>query len=146
MGPGITLVGDLVEGKGIPSEAFDCVILTQTLQLIYDTRSAVETVHRVLRPGGTALVTVPGMSPMTKDSDGKWGYFWGFTSLSANRLFQECFPGGSVEAEAWGNALTATAFLQGLAAHELAAEQLLHQDPQFELLVTVRATKGPAGA
>jgi len=141
MGPGVTMVGDLTRVEDLPPEAFDCVIVTQTLQLIYDVRAAVETIHHTLKPGGTALLTVPGMSPMTKDPEGSWGYFWGFTTLSARRLFEEVFEGGEVEVESWGSVLTATAFLHGIAAGELRAPELEHHDPMFELLVTIRATR-----
>jgi hypothetical protein len=34
--PVATIVGDLASADHIPSDLFDCVILTQTLQLIYD--------------------------------------------------------------------------------------------------------------
>jgi SAM-dependent methyltransferase len=139
--PGVTLVGDLTDAGHLPANAFDCVILTQTLQLIYDVRAALTTVHRILRPGGAALVTVPGISKMTRDQEGKWGYFWGFTTLSAHRLFQECFPGGEVRAEGWGNVLTAVGFLHGIAAEELDPDALRQRDPDFEVLVTIRAVK-----
>lgn len=139
--PGATLVADLADGEGIPSDAFDCVILTQTLQLIYDVGAAVDQLHRVLRPGGVALVTVPGISPMMRDEAGEWGYFWGFTSLSARRLFEAKFPDGQVEVTAHGNVLTVVAFLHGVAAEEVGNETLDHRDPDFELLVTVRARK-----
>src|SRR3954452_4001038 len=38
--PSATFVGDLAGGNDLPSDAFDCVILTQTLQLVYDVRAA----------------------------------------------------------------------------------------------------------
>src|SRR4051794_22538187 len=34
--PMATIVGDLVTGEGIPEGAFDCIVLTQTLHLIYE--------------------------------------------------------------------------------------------------------------
>jgi SAM-dependent methyltransferase len=142
MGPGITLVGDLTSADHLPSEAFDCIIVTQTLQLIYDVKAAATTIHRLLKPGGTALLTFPGMSPLTRDPDGDWGYYWGFTTLSAERLLSEVFVGGEVEVTSWGSVMTATAFLHGVAAEELRAEELEHRDPSFELLVTVRAVRG----
>ncbi len=141
MGPGVTLVGDLTNAPHLPSRAFDCIVVTQTLQLIHEVDAAVATIHRLLRPGGTALVTVPGMSPMTRDPEGSWGYHWGFTTLSARRLFERHFEGGAVQVEARGNVLTATAFLQGIAAGELRPEELAYRDPAFELLVTVRAVR-----
>lgn len=142
MKPGVTLVGDLTSADHLPSDAFDCVILTQTLQFVFEAGAAVETVHRILKPGGTALVTVPGVSKMSGDPEGKWGYFWGFTTLSAARLFEDRFPGGSVTVEGWGSVLTAMAFLHGLATEELEPEELEHRDPDFEVLVTIRAVKG----
>jgi SAM-dependent methyltransferase len=139
MRPGVTLVGDLTAADHLPSNAFDCVILTQTLQLIYDAPAAIRTVHRILKPGGTALVTVPGL---TKMSDAKWGYFWLFTTLSADRLFRECFPGGEIDVRGWGNVHAVTAFLYGLAAEELEPANLDHLDPNFAVLVSIRAVKG----
>jgi hypothetical protein len=41
----------------------------------------------------------------------------------------------------YGNVLVATAFLQGLAAEELTAGQLAHVDPDFEVLIGVRAVR-----
>ena len=139
--PGVTLVGDLATGDGIPEAAFDCVIVTQTLQLIYDVQGAVRTLHRILRPGGTALVTLPGLSRITTAEDGSWGSYWALTSHSAARLFGETFTGGEVEVRTAGNVLTATAFLQGIAAEELEEAELEHRDPDYELLITVRATR-----
>jgi SAM-dependent methyltransferase len=127
--PGVTLVGDLTNAEHLPTDAFDCVVLTQTLQLIYDVRAALRTVHRILKPGGVLLATVPGISRMTKDEEGLWGYFWGFTTLSANRLLAEVFPPAGMRVEARGNVLTATSFLHGIAAGELKDTELEHADP-----------------
>jgi SAM-dependent methyltransferase len=141
--PGITIVGDLTDGRTIPSDAFDCVIVTQTLQLIYDPAAAVRTLHRILKPGGVVLSTVPGISKMTVDEDEKWGYFWGFTSLSARRIFQASFGDGQVDITTYGNVLSASAFLYGLAAEELSADELNRTDPDVQLLIGIRATKAP---
>jgi len=58
--PEATIVGDLTNADNIPSEAFDCVILTQTLHLLYDVKTALANLYRILKPGGILLVTVPG--------------------------------------------------------------------------------------
>ncbi|HEV2149877.1 MAG TPA: methyltransferase domain-containing protein, partial [Longimicrobiaceae bacterium] len=143
--PRATIVDDLSRGERIPSDAFDCVVLTQTLHLIYDVRAAARTLHRALAPGGVLLATVPGISQVDR---GEWGdtWYWAFTPASARRLFQDAFPGGEVEVEAHGNVLAASAFLYGLAAEELMPSELAHRDPQYPLLVTVRARKAPAPA
>ena len=46
------IIGDLTDPPQIPSNTYDCIILTQTLQLIHDIRSALGTILRILRPGG----------------------------------------------------------------------------------------------
>jgi len=119
-------------------------VLTQTLQLVYDLPAAVATIYRILRPGGVVLATVPVLSPL---SDEEWrdSWCWGFTSVSARRLFAGAFSAASVEVESHGNVLAATAFLQGIAAEELRPEELDHRDPSYPILVTVRAVKPRAG-
>ena len=138
-----TFVGDLADAATLPPDTFDCMVLTQTLHLVYDVRAALGVVHAALRPGGVLLATVPGISQI---EDGEWGgtWYWGFTGLSARRLAEDAFPGGAVEVEVHGNVLASVAFLEGVAADELAPAELDHRDPLYPLLITVRARKGGA--
>jgi glycosyltransferase involved in cell wall biosynthesis/SAM-dependent methyltransferase len=138
--PRATIVGDLTCAEHIPSHTFDCIILTQTLHLIYDTRAALHTLHRILKPGGILLATFPGI---TRISHQEWSdsWFWGFKSASARRLFEEVFAAADVKVQTHGNVLTAVAFLHGLAVEELQQEELDHCDPDYEVLITVRAVK-----
>jgi glycosyltransferase involved in cell wall biosynthesis len=138
--PGATLTGDLTQGAQLPSERFDTIIFTQTLQFIYDARAALATLHRMLKPGGVLLATFPGLSKVTGT---EWGgaWFWGFTTASARGLFEEAFAPGRVDVEAFGNVLTASAFLYGVSAEELQPHELEYHDPEYELLIAVRAVK-----
>lgn len=138
--PRATMVADLTAAPGIPAAAFDCVILTQVLQFIEDPRAAIRTLHRILKPGGVVLATVAGISQIDRHEMDRWGDFWRFTTLSARRLFEEAFP-GRVRVAGHGNVLTAAAFLYGLTAGELAREELEHDDPDYQVLITVRAVK-----
>ena len=138
--PGATIVGDLASADHIASDVFDCVILTQTLHLVYDVRAALATVHRILRPGGVLLATFPGLTQIA-DPEWKRSWYWGLTTLSARRLIAETFPRADVHVESWGNVLAAIAFLHGLADQELRVDELDYQDPQYELLITLRAAK-----
>ena len=140
-GPWITIVGDLSASDTLPEAAFDCIILTQTMQVIYDLRAALLSVHRSLRPGGVVLATVPGISPVSRYDMDRWGYYWGFTTQSARRLFEESFVADSVHVESHGNVLAATAFLYGLASEELRADELDHQDEDYQLIISIRAMK-----
>jgi SAM-dependent methyltransferase len=138
--PVATFVGDLTGADHLPADAFECVILTQTLHLIYDARAALTTVHRILKPGGRLLATVPGISQL---SDDQWRAYWcwSFTSRSVRQLLAETFPEGDVIVETRGNVLTAIAFLHGLATEELGPDELAYHDPAYELLITARARK-----
>jgi glycosyltransferase involved in cell wall biosynthesis len=139
--PKATIVADLTSADQIPSDTFDCIVLTQVLPFIPDTQAAVRTLHRILRPGGVVLATVPGISQIVRYDMDRWGDYWRFTSLSARRLFECGFPGGDVRAEAHGNVLVATAFLQGLSSRDLRPDELDYRDPDYEVLITVRAVK-----
>ncbi|SEQ05546.1 glycosyltransferase [Microlunatus flavus] len=144
---GTTLVadlGDLEASAHLPSEAFDCLVVTQTLHLVYDMAAAMSTLHRLLAPGGTLLLTVPGISPLSADRwAGTWS--WALTPYSARRLVGEVFGDGEVQVTSYGNVLSAVSFLEGLAAGELRRRELDTVDPQFPVLVAVRADKPCAG-
>jgi SAM-dependent methyltransferase len=144
--PHATIVGDLATGDGVSSVAFDCIILTQTLPFIFDVRQTVCHVLRALKPGGVVLATVPGISQISRYDMDRWGDFWRFTDASVKRLFEDVFGTGNVQIEVYGNVLVACGFLQGLAAHEISTEELHHKDPDYQLLITVRAVKNGNGS
>jgi glycosyltransferase involved in cell wall biosynthesis/SAM-dependent methyltransferase len=138
--PLATIVGDLTNAPQIPADTFDCIILTQTLQLIYEVRDAIRTLHRILRPGGVLLATFPGI---TQNNDRDWSeyWYWAFTPLSGRRLFEEVFAPEDVKIETTGNVLSAAAFLYGVSAGELTREELDFTDRGYEVIITARATK-----
>lgn len=133
-----TIVGDLATGDGVPEDAFDCIILTQTLPFILDVRGAVANTHRALKPGGSVLATVPGISQISRYDMDRWGDFWRFTDASARALF-DVFE--EVEIATHGNVGAACAFLQGVAAEELGADVLEARDPDYQLLITIAARR-----
>jgi SAM-dependent methyltransferase len=137
--PDATIVADLAVGDGIPANEFDCFILTQTLQLIYDVRAAVAQCHRLLAPGGVLLATVPVVSRIVHEGL-EWDY-WRFTAASCRRLFGDAFGPSNVEVRAWGNVLAGVAFLRGTAYQEIPRRKLDAHDPYFPILVTIRAVK-----
>jgi len=141
--PEATIVADISSAHQIHSDTFDCIILTQTLQFIYDFRAAIETLYRILKPGGVVLVTFPGISQRSHEAEKSFEYswYWSFNSNSARRLFEEVFPAANVRIEAHGNVLSAIAFLHGLATEELRQKELDHYDPNYQVLIAVRAVK-----
>jgi hypothetical protein len=140
--PIATVVADLADAEHLPSDTWDCIILTQTIHLVYDVRAAMRTLYRILTPGGVLLVTAPGLS-QTTDEQWRDSWYWAFTVASMRRLATELFPEVEVEVASHGNVLAAVAFLHGLAREELATEELAATDRDFPLLITLRARKPP---
>jgi len=138
--PSATIVADLAAADAIPSRSFDCFILTQTLLLIYDIRSALAHAHRIMKPGGTLLATVPSVTPMVTSSDQDPDY-WRFTVPSCLKLFGDVFGMEQIQVHAVGNLITCVAFLHGLAAEELTQRELETHDRRYPLLITIRATR-----
>ena len=138
---GVTIAADLAKAGHIPDSTFDCIILTQTLHYIFDLKAAVATLHRILKPGGVVLATLPGISQVCRDQADTRSDCWRFTDSSARRLFGEVFDAGQVQVATHGNVLAATAFLQGLCVEDLGRAELEHQDPDYQLLITVAVKK-----
>ena len=144
--PDVTIIGDLTKADHIPPGAFDCLLLTQTLQFIYDFHLAVKTCHRLLKPGGVLLAAFPGISQIYRPlSLEKYEQYWRFTPRAIEEIFLAVFPAKDVLVHPYGNVLTASALLHGLAAEELAPEELDYQDPDYDVIIAVRALKGMAG-
>jgi len=139
--PRATLVADLAAADEVPSDTFDCFILTQTLQFIYRAEAAVRHAHRVLRPGGVLLATVPAVSRLGFPPEVAPEY-WRFTRAACSTLFGDAFGPDHVTVRPYGNVLTCIAFLAGMAAEELRRTELGTDEPLFPLIVTIRAVKG----
>jgi hypothetical protein len=135
-----TFVGDLSHAPHLPQDTFDCIILTQTLHLIYDHKAALQTCYRVLKPGGTLLLTVPGISQI---DHGEWEkcWLWSFTKSSIEQILSEVFVGVPAIVKSYGNVLVASAFLFGLGAPELNKQQLDYFDPHYQLVVSAAVKK-----
>lgn len=142
--PQATIVADLTCADHIASGSFDCVIVTQTLQYIYDVQAAVRTLYRILKPGGVLLTTCPGITQTSRYDRDNWGEYWRFTTLSLHKLLTAVFPEACVTVRGYGNVLVAIAFLHGLLVQELHRHELEHHDPEYELLITARAVKPPS--
>jgi glycosyltransferase involved in cell wall biosynthesis len=136
--PDANIIGDLASADHIPSNTYDCIICTQTLQLVYDVRAGIRTLHRVLRPNGVLLATVPGITPIRGEG---WDWYWSFTPLVITRLLEEVFPAENLTIQGCGNVLSAIAFLEGLAVEELRPRELDHTDPAYPVTIEIRAVK-----
>lgn len=135
--PRATIVGDLGDPSTLPEAAFDCVILTQTLHLVTEPAAALRSIARALVPGGTLLLTTPGITSV------EWGesWYWSFTSLSLRKLLLDAFGTAYLELESHGNVHAATAFLHGLAVEETEQERLDYVDLAYPVVLTARVRR-----
>ena len=139
--PEATLVGDLVTGNGLAEQNWDCFICTQTLQFIADTKAAVAGTRRLLAPGGVLLATVPGISQISTVDDEAWGDWWRFNERGTRLLFEAEYGAGNVTVERHGNVQAAAAFLYGMAAEDLETAELEREDPDYHMVICVRAVR-----
>jgi SAM-dependent methyltransferase len=135
--PRATIVGDITKAESLPEASFDCIILTQVLQFIFDVSTAVHTLHRALKPGGVLLVTAPGLTRMGD----QWPCYWSFTAAALGQLLRDRFGVEAVTVETHGNIFAATAFLYGIALEELDISELKVDDPRYPVVVAARAIK-----
>jgi len=133
-----TIIGDLADPATLPTDRFDCVILTQTLQYVFDVEAAVANIRRSLREGGVALISVPALSPLFED-EWKASHYWLFTSLALERLLAAQFDRNKISVAAHGNLYAATAFLHGAAVEEVRSNKLRKTDSSYPVTITARA-------
>jgi SAM-dependent methyltransferase len=129
-----TIRGDF---GALPGAAFDCFVCTQTLQLIADPLTALRQARDALAPSGILLATVPGISQIAPGE--AFPDHARYTSHGLRALAAQVFDAPEVQAH--GNVRTAAAFLYGLSEQELDPAAFGHDDPAYELLVTLRARR-----
>lgn len=133
--------GNLETGEGLSENMVDCLICTQTLQYIYDIKKTAKNIYKILKPGGVALITVPGIKSLSEYDNNNWGEKWSFTECSMKLSFEDVFNKDNVIVESYGNVKIAIAYLYGLCCEDLSDEDFLYNDKQYPFLITVRVKK-----
>jgi SAM-dependent methyltransferase len=131
---------DLAEALSdrLASERFDALVCALSLHYAMDLEASVHALSRLVRPGGVLLATVPMIGPLS-NAGPDWPQRWHLTPLAARRVFESAFPPQHVTVQSFGNVLTATAHLHGLSAARLARHERELHDPDFPVVVAVRA-------
>ncbi len=80
--PDIEIHDDKVD---IPSNSIDCIVLTEVIEHIYEPRLVLKELHRVLKPGGQLIGTVPFVMP---EHEHPYDYHR-YTSFCLEKMFQE---------------------------------------------------------
>jgi len=138
------IVADLSAAPQIADDTYDCIILTQTLHYVFDMPKAIAELHRILRPGGSLLLTVPGISQISTWDMERWGDRWRLTDLAVNELLATRFDPDAIQVSTYGNAASAVSFLQGIPAEKLSPKVLSTVNREYQVLVAASARKSGA--
>ncbi len=132
-----TLIADLTKPNDLPSNAFDCIICTHVLHVIFDLKKAISELHRILKPNGVLLVVVPNVSMCGPE----YHELWRFTSEGLQMLLAEVFKDENITMRAYGNSLVTAGDFRGLVTHEFSQRELNYHDFRFASEVCARAVK-----
>ena len=138
--PNATIIADLTQPNDIPSNTFDCIICTYTLHIIADLDYMIRELHRILKPGGVLLVSVPDITVnYYQDYE-----LWRFTAKGLHLVLAKSFGDENVTVKTYGNSVTAAGELRGLSTPDFTKAQLNYHDPRYALAVCARSIKNPA--
>ena len=139
--PGAKFFGDLSGQHNLPENSFDAIICTQTLNFILEPFPALQALYNAIKPGGTLLITVAGLSQISRYDMDRWGDYWRFTDLSLRKFCEKAAPGAIIDVAPFGNVGAAKAFLDGLACEELDPTIFTRQDPDYQIIVSAHIVK-----
>ena len=133
-GSEISFNANLETGEGIRNSIADCFILTQTLMYIFDLEAAVNNIFKLLKPGGTAIITCSGISQNSRRCMDNYGCIYSFNTDALVKLFGNKRKFEIVDAGSYGNVKTVMAHIAGLCTEDLDAEDFVHNDKYYPLI------------
>ena len=134
--------GNLVTGEGIESNSTDCAIITQTLMFLNDVTNVAESIYTLLRNGGNAIITVSGISQISRFDADRWGHFCSFYPDGLRALFREKFGEKNVKIQSFGNVKLCMGFLYGMCAEDFSEKDFDYCDCDYPLIVGCILHKG----
>ena len=133
-----TFVCDLAEAdRVLPANAYDCVLLPNTLHHLRNVPQSLRQMLRALKPGGVLLAAACAFVPLIPDGPD----YWRLSEQGWREVIMPVLRDHEVEIEARGNCLAAVAALMGIAVEELTAAELDDYDPRYPVLVTLFCRK-----
>lgn len=130
---------NLESGDGVKANEIDCYICTQVLQYIFDLESAFLNIYKMLKPGGCALITVPGIKSLCSPDDDKWGEYWSFTEKSLEKLCSKVSD--DYQVYSFGNVKSVIAYLYGIPMEMMDKKDLEVNDKKYPFLITAKLRK-----
>ena len=133
--------GNLETGEGINENDFDSMIITQTLMFIHDINRTIKNIYKALKNSGTALITVAGISKISKYDDENWGMYHSFYRAGLEKAVMSVFGKSNVEIVHYGNVKTAIGFLYGIVVEELNECDFDYIDEEYPVIYGIVAKK-----
>ena len=121
-------------GEGVRENIGDCFICTQTLQYVYDPFATVKNIYTILKPSGTALITLPFLAQYSL-GDRSWKDYWRYTPQCLFECLSQCFGEENVKTGSYGNIKTVIGFLYGLNEDSFIEDDYNYQDEVYPLIV-----------
>ena len=119
------IVGDLCDCSSLEGRKFDTFVCTQTLNFIYDFKSAIDTSYELLNAGGYFIGTVASVSNISKYDNSRWGDFWRFTKKGMEAVLAES-KFEIIDIKGFGNVLAAKAMFDGFVVEDFDNNELLN--------------------
>lgn len=129
--------GNLETGEGIETDKYDSLIITQTLMFIFDVRKVAENIYKMLKRGGNALITVSGISQLSRYDADLWGSYYSFHEDAMRALFEPLFGKDNVKIQIYGNVKTTMAMLYGLCKEDLCEDDFQVVDYDYPQILAV---------
>lgn len=133
--------GNFETGEGLKEEEFDCMVITQTLMFIKNLKDAVKNIHRSLRKGGCALITVSGITQISRYDADNWGDYWRFNYDGIKSVLDNIFGYENIEIVHYGNVKAACGLLYGVSVEELKKIDLDYKDLDYPVIYGIVARK-----
>jgi hypothetical protein len=134
-----TIIADLTNAGHIPSNTYDCIILTHVISMIYDYSSAMRTVHRILKPSGVLLLTSGVGFKIHQNPN--CDIHWNISDICFKKILGEFFPKDRITTQRYGNILTMSCFLFGVGRTEISEKEYDFNDVDYPVIFGVRAVK-----
>lgn len=135
------IFADLETGEGCEDDICDAIILTNVLSCLFEIKNALVNSNRMLKKGGAAIITVPGIAQITQQDNNTYGQFWRLTPMCLERLLREAFVDAEILLKYYGNVKTTTSFLYGEPVASLNQEELEYTDPDYPMLIGAMVIK-----
>lgn len=129
--------GDLRNLTQVESNKYDCLIITQTFNVVDDYYAAIAESYRILKPGGVLLVTMPTISPCQNLKVNMWR----FSNEGMQFAISKYFGKKNVFSCGYGNLEAVKAFWVGLAKEDMTEKEIAKRTNGVPLIIGAVAIK-----